>query len=138
MTTGGTSEEEWSLGIVNTAKFTQDPHVAVQEWSSAYPAYDPAEVTEKLSQKFSSDTSPTTCGRMAELSLACESACNACSYKGNASSPIHAAQKYAANKGQIAVIASPTAPVANIADRSGNPPVPVLDPTDSGNAKWLP
>ena len=137
MTTGGTSEEEWSLGIVNTAKFTQDPHVAVQEWSSAYPAYDPAEVTEKLSQKFSSDTSPTTCGRMAELSLACESACNACSYKGNVSSPIHAAQKYAANKGQIAVIASPTAPVANIADRSGNPPVPVLDPTDSGNAKWL-
>ena len=137
MTTGGKSEEEWSLGIVNTAKFTQDPHVAAQEWSSAYPAYDPAEVSGKLSQKVSSDTGPTTCGRMAELSLACESSCNACSYKGNASSPIHAAQKYAANKGQIAVLASPTAPVANIADSSGYPPVPVLDPTDSGNAKWL-
>lgn len=135
--TGGTSEEEWSLGIINTAKFTQDPHVAAQEWSSAYPTYDPDEVGEKLSQKVSSDTGPTTCGRMAELSLACESACNACSYKGKASSPIHAAQKYAVNMGQVAVMASPNVPVANNFNKSEYPPVPVLDPTDSGNAKWL-
>ena len=136
-TTGGVTEEEWSLGIVNTAKFTKDPQDAAQVWSSAYPAYDPAEVGIKLSQKEASNSGPTSCGQMAAFNEACESACNDCSYKGKASSPIHAAQKYAANKGQMAVMTSPVTPVANIADSSDSHPVPVLDPTDSGNAKWL-
>ena len=47
--TGGETEEAWSLGIVNTAKFTQDPEDAAQVWSSAYPDYDLDEVSEKLS-----------------------------------------------------------------------------------------
>ncbi|MBD8052038.1 DNA primase family protein [Limnohabitans radicicola] len=135
--TGGVTEEAWSLGIVNTAKFTKDPQDAAQVWSSAYPAYNPTEVSRKLSQKEASNSGPTSCGQMAALNEACESACNICSYNGKVSSPIHAAQKYAANKGQIAVMASSIAPAANIADSSNFQPVPVLDPTDSGNAKWL-
>lgn len=134
--TGGTSEEEWSLGIVNTARFTVDPLQAAQVWSSAYPAYDPTEVSEKLLQKESSDSGPTTCGRMAELNLACEAACSACSYNGKVSSPIHAAQKYAANKGQLAVMVKQTAS-AHPLNTNVHVLVPILDPTDSGNAKWL-
>jgi hypothetical protein len=134
---GGVTEEEWSLGIVNTARFTQDPQDAAQVWSSAHPAYNAAEVDDKLTDKASSNAGPTTCGRMAELNEACEAACNACSYNGKASSPIHAAQKYAANKGQLAVLVNQTVSPILDSEASQIEPVPVLDPTDAGNAKWL-
>lgn len=48
--TGCESEEAWSLGIVNTAKFTLNPEDAAQVWSSAYPNYDSDEVSEKLAE----------------------------------------------------------------------------------------
>ena len=135
--TGGATEEEWSLGIVNTAKFTKDPQESAQVWSSAYPAYDSSEVRYKLADKEPSNAGPTTCGRMAELNSVCEVACNACLYKGKASSPIHAAQKYAANKGQFAAMMMPTSPASFTTGPSVLQPVPILDPTDSGNAKCL-
>lgn len=134
---GGVTEEEWSLGIVNTARFTQDPQDASQVWSSAHPGYNAAEVNDKLTDKASSNAGPTTCGRMAELNEACEAACNACSHNGKASSPIHAAQKYAANKGQLAVLVTQTVSPILDSEASQIEPVPVLDPTDAGNAKWL-
>ena len=98
-TTGGASEESWSLGIVNTAKFTIDPEDAAQVWSSAYPTYDSGEVSEKLAEKQGINTGPTTCERIAALDPDCSNACSLCAYQGKASSPIHAAQKFAANKG---------------------------------------
>ena len=135
--TGGVTEEEWSLGIVNTAKFTQDPQDAAQVWSSAYPRYNPAEVSTKLSKKEASDSGPTTCGRMAVLNETCEAACKDCSYNGNASSPVHAAQKYSANKGKLSVIVSQTPTTSTTTDSSDLQPIPILDPTDSVNAKWV-
>jgi hypothetical protein len=135
--TGGESEESWSLGIINTAKFTSDPEDAAQVWSSAYPKYDSEEVTEKLAEKQNSNSGPTTCDRISVLSSECSNACNSCSYQGKASTPIHAAQKFAANKdllqsisiGQTQTIALTSAGVSEL--------LPVFDPTDSGNAAWL-
>lgn len=135
--TGGETEEEWSLGIINTAKFTQDPEGAAQTWSSAYPGYDPAEVQTKLSAKATSNSSPTSCSRIAQLNDDCAASCSACVYQGQASSPVHAGQKFAANKGQVTVIASQSSDSLAFAGETYRQPTPVLDPTDSGNAKWL-
>lgn len=135
--TGGKTEMEWSLGIINTAKFTRDPEEAAQTWSSAYPRYDPAEVSEKLSVKEAANSSPTSCERISDLSDNCQSACSACVYQGKVSSPVHAAQKYSANKVQIATMVTLS---TDSLPSTGNPdlqPTPILDPTDSGNAKWL-
>ena len=134
--TGG-KEETWSLGIVNTAKFTQDPEDAAQSWSSAYPAYDPDEVSEKLAEKQSANTGPTTCERIAALNPDCSNACSLCSYQGKASSPIHAAQKFAANKGQLQAISTGPSQSTALTSTSVSELVPVFDPTDSGNAAWL-
>ena len=135
--TGGETEEAWSLGIVNTAKFTLDPEDAAQVWSSAYPNYDLDEVSEKLAEKQSANTGPTTCERIAALDPDCKNACSFCSFNGKASSPIHAAQKYAASKGQLQAISAGQAPSSALASTSVNGLVPVFDPTDSGNAAWL-
>lgn len=137
--TGGKTEEAWSLGIVNTAKFTQNPQAAAQVWSSAFPTYDPFEVSEKLTEKERSNSAPTSCDRMAQLDGACEAACAGCGVNGKVSSPIHAAQKYAANKGQIAgMVAPPVTSTSNVIDIENELQLlPILDPTDSGNAKWL-
>jgi putative DNA primase/helicase len=135
--TGGETEEAWSLGIVNTAKFTQDPDDAAQVWSSAYPNYDSDEVSEKLAEKQGANTGPTTCERIAALDPDCSNACNFCSFNGKASSPIHAAQKLAANKGQLQAISSGQAQSTQLTSTSVSGLVPVFDPTDSGNAAWL-
>lgn len=135
--TGGTTEEEWSLGIVNTAKFTADPEEAVQEWSAAYPDYDPNEVSQKLADKQLRSSGPTSCQRIASLGQSYESICGTCMYSGKVSSPIHAAQKYAANKGHLAAVTHPIVPMPPTPGDDGNYPLPILDPTDSGNAKWL-
>jgi putative DNA primase/helicase len=136
-TTGGDSEESWSLGIINTAKFTLDPDDAAQVWSSAYPTYDSDEVSEKLADKQRANTGPTTCERIAKMDSDCRYACNLCSYQGKASSPIHAAQKYAANKGQLQAISLGQAQSNVLPSTSFRELVPVFDPTDSGNAAWL-
>lgn len=136
---GGKTEEAWSLGLVNTAKFTQNPQDAAQVWSSAYPNCDPVEVSDKLTDKESSNSAPTSCNRIAQLDDACEVACSSCAYNGKASSPIHAAQKYAANKGQVAAMLAPSVPSTSAPTNVEIElePLPILDPTDSGNAKWL-
>ena len=134
--TGGT-EETWSLGIVNTAKFTQDPEDAAQAWSSAYPTYDSDEVSKKLAAKQVKNTGPTTCERIAALDPDCKNACSFCSYQGKAASPIHAAQKFAANKGQLQAISSGPSQSTALTSTSVSELVPVFDPTDSGNAAWL-
>jgi hypothetical protein len=136
-TTGGNLEESWSLGIINTAKFTLDPEEAAQVWSSSYPKYDSDEVSKKLAEKQGINTGPTTCERIATLDPDCSNACNLCAYQGKASSPIHAAQKFAANKGQLQAISAGQAPSSALASNSVNGLVPVFDPTDSGNAAWL-
>jgi putative DNA primase/helicase len=135
--TGGKTEEEWSLGIINTAKFTRDPEDAAQTWSSTYPGYDPAEVSEKLAVKEESNSGPTSCERISDLGDDCQSACSACVYQGKVSSPVHAGQKHAANKVRLATMANPP---TDSPSSTGDPdlqPTPALDPTDSGNAKWL-
>lgn len=134
---GGETEEAWSLGIVNTAKFTQNPEDAAQVWSSAYPSYDSDEVSEKLAEKQSANTGPTTCERIAALDPDCSNACTFCSYQGKASSPIHAAQKFAGNKGQLQAISVGQAQSNAMTPPSVSELVPVFDPTDSGNAAWL-
>ena len=134
--TGGT-EETWSLGIVNTAKFTQDPEAAAQAWSSAYPKYDSDEVSKKLADKQVKNTGPTTCERIAALDPDCKNACSFCSYQGKAASPIHAAQKFAANKGQLQAISIGPSQSTALTSTSVSELVPVFDPTDSGNAAWL-
>ncbi len=136
-TTGGDSEESWSLGIVNTAKFTNDPEDAAQVWSSAYPTYDSDEVSEKLAEKKGINTGPTTCERIAALDPDCSNACSLCAYQGKASSPIHAAQKFAANTGQLQAISAGQAQPTVVTSTSVSALVPVFDPTDSGNAAWL-
>jgi putative DNA primase/helicase len=136
-TTGGDSEESWSLGIVNTAKFTNDPEDAAQVWSSAYPTYDSDEVSEKLAEKQGINTGPTTCERIAALDPDCSNACSLCAYQGKASSPIHAAQKFVANKGQLQAVSSGQAQATVVTSTSVSGLVPVFDPTDSGNAAWL-
>ncbi len=126
--TGGQTEEAWSIGLINVAKFTAAPEDSAQSWSSNYPGYDPAEVSDKLDKKIKGDSGPTTCAQMARLDPAAAKACDSCSYNGKASSPIHAAQKYAANKAGLFATASP------------NPQLDTwsaLDLTDSGNAAWL-
>ena len=135
--TGGKTEEEWSLGIINTAKFTLDPEEAAQTWSSAYPGYDPAEVSEKLSVKEEANSGPTSCERISDLGDDCQSACLACGYQGKVSSPVHAGQKYAANKVQIAAMVNPSKASLFSTSHHDLQLTPVLDPTDSGNAKWL-
>ena len=134
---GGETEESWSLGIVNTAKFTLNPEDAAQIWSSAYPDYDSDEVSEKLAEKQGANTGPTTCERIAALNPDCSNACSLCSYQGKASSPIHAAQKFAANKGQLQAISAGHAQSTVMTSSSVSELVPVFDPTDSGNAAWL-
>ena len=134
---GGETEEAWSLGIVNTAKFTLNPEDTAQVWSSAYPDYDSDEVSEKLAEKQGANTGPTTCERIAALNPDCSNACSLCSYQGKASSPIHAAQKFAANKGQLQAISAGHAQSTAITSSSVSELVPVFDPTDSGNAAWL-
>ena len=99
--TGGDTEVAWSLGLINIAKFTSDPDGAAQDWSAHYLNYDPAEVSEKLAVKQRSTSGPTSCPRMAELSESCAAACETCSYAGKVSGPVHAAQKYAANKARV-------------------------------------
>jgi putative DNA primase/helicase len=135
--TGGETEEAWSLGIVNTAKFTQNPEEAAQVWSSAYPDYDSDEVSEKLADKQSANTGPTTCERIAALYPDCSNACSLCAYQGKASSPIHAAQKFAANKNQLQSISDGQVQSSALTSTSVSELVPVFDPTDSGNAAWL-
>ena len=49
--TGGQKEAEWSLVLINVAKFTADPEDSAQSWSSNYPGYDPVEVSDKLDKK---------------------------------------------------------------------------------------
>jgi putative DNA primase/helicase len=134
--TGGT-EEAWSLGIINTAKFTLDPEEAAQAWSSAYPAYDSEEVRKKLTNKQGKNTGPTTCERIGALDPDCKNACSFCSYQGKASSPIHAAQKFVANKGQLQAISIGQAQPTALTSTSVSGLVPIFDPTDSGNAAWL-
>lgn len=134
---GGETEEIWSLGIVNTAKFTHDPEDAAQAWSCAYPEYDSSEVSEKLAEKQSANTGPTTCERIAALDQDCINACSSCSYQGKASSPIHAAQKFAACKGQLEAISVGQIQSTALSTTSVSGLVPVFDPTDSGNAAWL-
>lgn len=135
--TGGTTEEQWSIGLINTSKFTDDPEAAAHAWSKAYPAYDHAETGKKLAQKSTGSAGPTTCTRMAALSPECASACQSCAYNGKATTPIHAAQKYAANRGVLAAVVGPVATVETAGDAHADHAMPVLDPTDSGNAKWL-
>lgn len=135
--TGGKSEEVWSLGIINTAKFTQNPEDAAQVWSCVYAAYDSDEVSEKLEEKQIANTGPTTCERIAALDPDCSNACSLCSYLGKVSSPIHAAQKYAANKGQLQAISVGQFQSNVLPSTSVSELVPVFDPTDSGNAAWL-
>ncbi len=137
--TGGLTEEVWSLGIINTAKFTRDPEDAAHSWSKAYAQYEHDEVSKKLKDKQKSASSPTSCSRMAQLHDACETECSGCFYNGKASSPIHAAQKYAGAKGQIPPDLAYTAmPITGVDHQeNGVQPTPMLDPTDSGNAKWL-
>ena len=134
---GGESEEAWSLGIINTAKFTQNPEDAAQLWSSAYPGYDSDEVSEKLTEKQGINTGPTTCERIAELDPDCINACSLCAYQGKASSPIHAAQKFAANKSLLQAISVGADQSNALASSNVSGLVPVFDPTDSGNAAWL-
>jgi len=135
--TGGDSEESWSLGIINTAKFTLDPEDAAQVWSSAYPTYDSDEVSEKLADKQRANSGPTTCERIATMDSDCRYACNLCSYQGKASSPIHAAQKFAANKGLLQSISMGQTQTIALNSTGVSELVPVFDPTDSGNAAWL-
>jgi len=137
MATGGDTEESWSLGIINTAKFTQDPEETAQTWSSAYPAYDSAEVSEKLAAKQVTNSYPTSCDRMAQLDPVCKSACVICSYNGNASGPIHAAQKFAANKGLLKAVSNGQVSDYATTGTGTVELIPVFDPTDSGNAAWL-
>ena len=135
--TGGITEEQWSLGLINTAKFTDDPEAAAHAWSEAYPTYDHTETEQKLAQKSTGSSSPTTCKRMAELSPECASACQGCSYNGKATTPIHAAQKYSANRGVLAAVVGPVNAEVLTESIELDRALPVLDPTDSGNAKWL-
>ena len=135
--TGGETEEAWSLGIVNTAKFTQNPEEAAQVWSSAYPDYDSDEVSEKLADKQSANTGPTTCERIAALYPDCSNACSLCAYQGKVSSPIHAAQKFVANKNQLQSISDGQVQSSALTSTGVSELVPVFDPTDSGNAAWL-
>jgi putative DNA primase/helicase len=137
VTTGGATEEQWSQGLVNTAKFTNDPEAAAHAWSQAYPNYDHGETGEKLANKLTGSSGPTTCKRMAELGPECESACLRCSYSGRATTPIHAAQKYAANRGVLAAVVGPAHAPGSTAGFHVDVALPVLDPTDAGNAKWL-
>lgn len=135
--TGGVTEEQWSLGLINTAKFTDDPEVAAHVWSEAYPTYDHTETEQKLADKLTGSSGPTTCTRMADLSPGCASACQRCSYNGKATTPIHAAQKYAANRGALAAVAGPVNTPGLTGSFDVDGALPVLDPTDSGNAKWM-
>lgn len=135
--TGGTTEEAWSLGIVNTAKFTNDPDGAVHAWSKAHPSYCEAETAQKLAEKEKGSSGPTNCGTIAALSQECASACQRCVYNGKATTPIHAAQKYAANRGALAAVVGTVTALEPAAAVDLDQTTPVLDPTDSGNAKCL-
>jgi putative DNA primase/helicase len=136
--TGGTTEEQWSLGLINTARFTDDPEAAAHAWSKAYPTYDQTETDQKLVQKSASSSGPTTCARIGAFSPECATACLSCPYNGKATTPIHAAQKYVANRGILAaVVGTVTATTGSDAEVNNDQVPPVLDPTDAGNAKWL-
>lgn len=128
--TGGETEEAWSLGIINIAKFTANPEEAVQAWSSEYFEYDAVEVQAKLTTKQKGASKPTGCTRMADLSPACAEACETCSFQGKVSGPVHAAQKYAVNKTRLISSVTPS-------DSSPLQEVSILDFTDAGNAAWL-
>ena len=126
--TGGEKEAEWSLVLINVAKFTADPEDSAKSWSSNYPGYDPVEVTSKLEAKMRASSGPTSCARIAELDSSAATACDSCSYRGRVSGPIHAAQKYAANKASLFARTSPNSPFETWS---------ALDFTDAGNAAWL-
>lgn len=126
--TGGQKEAEWSLLVINVAKFTADPEDSAQVWSSNYPGYDPVEVSSKLKAKMRASSGPTSCALIAELDSPAPTACESCSYRGRVSGPIHAAQKYAANKASLFAKTSPNSPFETWS---------ALDFTDAGNAAWL-
>ena len=131
--TGGQTEEAWSNGIVNIAAFTSEPEPAAQAWSSSYPGYQPDEVSKKLAAKLLATTGPTSCKRMSELDAACAQACNTCAYLGKASSPIHAAQKFASAK--AAISAQHGIPVA--APSNADDIEPDYGLTETGNAQKM-
>ena len=135
--TGGTTEDAWSKGLINTARFTVDPESTAQRWSQAYGGYEEEEVSKKLATKQHSNSGPTSCEKIASLDAACAAACNGCIYLGKATSPIHAAQKFAANKGLLKKVSSGQAYALATTGTGNVELIPVFDPTDSGNAAWL-
>ncbi len=132
--TGGT-ETEWSLGLLNTARFTKEQDVAAHAWSRAHPEYDAAETTRKFDQR-NQGVPPTSCQTLEGFSAECAAACKGCSYRGKAANPIHAAQmlSYAKQKMAAMLIPSPSSQQAALVP---TPPPLTLDPTDSGNAAVL-
>lgn len=71
--TGGT-ETEWSLGILNTARFTKEKEVAAQTWSKAHPNYSAAETDRKFQQR-NGGIPPTSCQTFAGFNAECAAAC---------------------------------------------------------------
>jgi putative DNA primase/helicase len=131
--TGGASEPAWSLGLINTAAFTADPESAAQAWSARHPGYQPSEVSDKLAAKQQSTNAPTTCTHMAALDAACAQACSGCQYLGQATTPIHAAQKLAGTRRGLALQHG----VPALFTASPLTPDPELTFTETGNARRL-
>jgi P4 family phage/plasmid primase-like protien len=132
--TGGT-ETEWSLGILNTARFTKEKEIAAHAWSKAHPNYSEAETDRKFEQR-KGGIPPTSCQAFAGFNAECAAACARCEYREKATTPIHAAQMLTYAKQMMFAI---------LPSNASNQPVPVgqvtvttsIDPTDAGNAEWL-